>query len=182
MTAQRYALDQVVTRHYAQLVRFLSRRMRNDDEAADIAQDAFARLSAQTPGQVREPGAFLFSVALNLLRDRARAASVRPGIADLVDATETDIACPVPLADRTLAGRQELELLRAALGELPDKCRTVLVLSRFDGLSQSQIADRLGISVSSVEKYLKRALDHCRLRLQQADADKKMPSRKGVTR
>jgi RNA polymerase sigma factor (sigma-70 family) len=61
--------------------------------------------------------------------------------------------------------RSELRRIEAALDELPPKCREVLMLARVHGLEHKEIAQRMGVSVSLVEKYQLRALRHCRERL-----------------
>ena len=163
-------LDWIATRYYDRLVRFLRRRSRSTEDAADLAQDAFARLAAADIREIRKPASFLFTTALNLLRDRARSAHVRHA-AYTVPAEETQLICPAPHAERVLDGEQRLRVLEAALRELSPKCRAVFVLFHFDGLSQRDIADRLRISVSMVEKYVKQALSHCEKRLKELNAE-----------
>lgn len=57
-----------------------------------------------------------------------------------------------------MIARQELARLEAAIAELPEGCRTVLLLRKVEMLSHQQIADRLGIAISTVEKQHARAL------------------------
>jgi RNA polymerase sigma factor (sigma-70 family) len=163
-------LDLIAARYYESLVRFLKRRSRSTEDAADLAQDTFARLSAADIGQIRKPASFLFTTALNLLRDRARSAQARHA-ALTVPAEETQLICPAPHAERILDGEQRMNVLEAALGELSPKCRAVFVLFHFDGLSQQEIAQRLRISVSMVEKYVKQAVNHCQKRLNELNAE-----------
>jgi RNA polymerase sigma factor (sigma-70 family) len=153
-------------RHYDRLVRFLKRRSRSMEDAAGLAQDTFARLSSTDFRQINKPESFLFTTALNLLRDHARSAQVRHA-AFAVPVEETQLICPAPQAERVLDGEQRMRVVEAALRELKPKCRAVFVLFHFDGLSQRDIANRLRISVSMVEKYVKRAVKHCEKRLDQ---------------
>jgi RNA polymerase sigma factor (sigma-70 family) len=164
------ALERIAARYYDRLVRFLKRRSSSTEDAADLAQDTFARLSAADIGQIREPASFLFTTALNLLRDRARSAQARHA-ALAVPAEETQLICPAPQAERVLDGEQRMRVLEAALGELNSKCRAVFVLFHFDGLSQREIAERLRISVSMVEKYVKQAVSHCQKRLDELNGE-----------
>jgi len=163
-------LDWIAARYYGRLVRFLRRRARSTEDAADLAQDAFVRLAAADIREIRKPASFLFTTALNLLRDRARSAHARHA-AYTVPAEETQLICPAPQAERVLDGEQRLRVLEAALLELSPKCRAVFVLFHFDGLSQRDIADRLRISVSMVEKYVKQALSHCEKRLNELNIE-----------
>ena len=159
-------LDRIAERYYNQLVRFLERHGSSRDDAADLAQDTFARLSSADLRQVRKPASFLFTTALNLLRDKARAAQPRHA-ARSVSAEETQLICPAPQAERVLDGEQRLRVVEQALRELSPKCRAVFVLFHFDGVAQRDIAARLRISVSMVEKYVKQAVSHCEKRLEE---------------
>jgi RNA polymerase sigma factor (sigma-70 family) len=163
-------LNRIAVRYYDSLVRFLKRRSSSSEDAADLAQDTFARLSAVDIGQIRKPGSFLFTTALNLLRDRARSAEVRHA-AFSMPADEAQLVCPAPHSERILDGEQRLRVLEEALQELSPKCRAVFVLFHFDELSQREIADRLRISVSMVEKYVRQAVVHCEDRLKELCAD-----------
>jgi RNA polymerase sigma-70 factor (ECF subfamily) len=163
-------LERIAARYYESLVRFFKRRSHSSEDAADLAQDTFARLSAADLTEIRKPASFLFTTALNLLRDRARSAQVR-NAALTVPAEETQLVCPAPHAERVLDGEQRMRAVEAALHELSPKCRAVFVLFHFDGLSQREIADRLRISVSMVEKYVKQAVSHCERRLKELTAE-----------
>lgn len=172
-------LEHIAERYYEKLVNFFRKRTESQDDAADLAQDVFMKLSAADLDRVRAPGPFLFATARNLLRDRARSRSTRD-MAATISADLDVLACPRPHPERALTGKEQLAVLEGALRELHPKCRAVLVLYRFDELSHRAIADRLGISVSMVEKYLKRAQDHCRRRLEEANGEEQ-PARKPAT-
>ena len=64
--------------------------------------------------------------------------------------------------EQILSGREKLDRIYAAIDELPEKCRQAFLLHRSSGLSYNDIAQELGVSVSSVEKYILEALKHCR--------------------
>ena len=157
-------------RYYDRLVRFLKRRSHSMEDAADLAQDTFARLSSTDFRQINKPESFLFTTALNLLRDHSRSAQAR-NAAFTVPVEETQLVCPAPQAERVLDGEQRMRVVEAALLELSPKCRAVFVLFHFDELSQRDIADRLRISVSMVEKYVKQAVNHCEKRLAELNVE-----------
>ena len=117
-------LNRIALRYYDSLVRFLKRRSSSTEDAADLAQDTFVRLSAVDLGQVRKPASFLFTTALNLLRDRARSSQAR-NEAFSMPAEEAQLVCPAPHAERILDGEQRLRVLEEALWELSPKCRAV---------------------------------------------------------
>jgi RNA polymerase sigma-70 factor (ECF subfamily) len=163
-------LERLAARYYESLVRFFKRRSRCVDDAADLAQDTFVRLSAVDLREIRQPASFLFTTALNLLRDRARSARTRNEVFS-VPAEEAQLICPAPHAERVLDGEQRIRELEAALRELSPKCRAVFVLFHFDDLPQREIAERLRISVSMVEKYVRQAVNHCERRLRELNIE-----------
>lgn len=156
------------TRHYARIMRFVRARFHVGDEANDIVQDAYARL-AQTAERtpIRDATGFLRVAATNLVKDRSRQFTVRNRWER--DIPATDIASPEPSAERAMIARQQLQIIERALAELPVKRRAALMLHRIDNLHQSDIAERLGISISMVEKHIRLALAHCRMRLEEAE-------------
>lgn len=145
------------------------RRRFGAQDAEDVVQDAYLRLVAANDGSaIRNSNAFLRTVTQNLLRDRGRAAAVRAQVAaDYVE----EVECPQPDAVRVISGREQLAVLERALAELPPKRRAALVLRRFDGMSHAAIAETLGLSVSMVEKHIRIAFEHCRMRLNEANGE-----------
>lgn len=79
---------------------------------------------------------------------------------DVVDAADDR-----PDVERELIARQRLAILVEAVSELPPRCRECFVLRRFEGLSHGEIADRMNITRSAVEKHLAVATVHCARRL-----------------
>lgn len=131
------------------------------EAAADIAQDTWLR-AATAAEPPRDPAGLLGRIARNLALDRLRRRRTEAGtdptpLPGLVD--------PVPSPEIAAASRQRLAAVAAALNELPEATRTAFVLARLDGLSHREVAARLGVSVSMVEKHLIRALAHLRDRV-----------------
>ncbi|KAF1024172.1 MAG: putative RNA polymerase sigma factor FecI [Pseudomonas sp.] len=154
---------------YADILHFLRKRTDNASDAADMTQDVFTQwLDYRDRGRVEQPRAFLFQMARNLLRDHWRKQKVRnsahhhPAQADGEPVTESHDD-PMAAAQRL----QHLEQLKEVLAELSPRRREALMLHRFEGLSQVQIAGRMGVSVSMVEKHIALALLHCKQRLAQ---------------
>jgi len=159
------------TRHYGRLTNFVRKRFKLGEDAVDVVQDAYARLVKATQrAPIRDAAAFLHVAAANLARDRIRFQAVRTSAeAEMVNTG--DVACRSPSPERAVLSRQQLAILEEALGELPVKCRAALVLHRFDNLSHTEIAAQLDISVSMVEKHIRRGLQHCRKRLEDANGE-----------
>jgi RNA polymerase sigma-70 factor (ECF subfamily) len=142
--------------HRGQLVRFLTRRLHSSATAEDVAQDLYLRLSA-IAASVRDPKAFLFRAAANLAsnhaRDEARRAALR------VEAMADGLA-PIESLDpeRRALGAERLRRVAAAVGALPDRTRAIFIMNRYDGLTQREIAQRLGVSQTAVENHMSKAI------------------------
>ncbi len=173
-------LNSIVEQYYTRLVRFLRNRRLSAEDADDMAQETFARLSAADPADIRAPGPFLFTVAHNLVRDHARSAAKRASNEPLSQHDDKLVSF-TPAADDLCSGREQVAVLEAALAELSPKCRAVLVMYRFDEMSHKEIAESLGISVSMVEKYVQQALRHCRKRMNEANENNNLPRYLDVT-
>lgn len=141
----------------APLRRYLARLLGNTSEAQDIAHDAYIRVyPTVTKGPTEKPAALLYTTARRLAINRLKRRSIAPfsrGEANLEQAAST-----TPGVAQQVMARQELRLLEQAIAELPEGCRTVLLLRKIELLSHREIADRLGIAVSTVEKQHARAL------------------------
>jgi RNA polymerase sigma factor (sigma-70 family) len=145
------------------LIAYLQRRDRTG-EVEDVVQEAFLRFHRAGHG-LTAPDArpLLFVIARNIQLDgwkssgRERARRSADDIHDL-DAGPGAISSETPAADRHLIGREELAEAEAVIRALPPKTRDAFLLHRFKGQTYRQIADRLGVSVSMVEKHIAEAL------------------------
>lgn len=161
-------LAALVEAHYDELKAFVHAQVGCPAIAADIVQDIWLRVATAQPREpVRNPRAYLYRVAGNLAIDRLRQEQARGRHVVTGDLPEA-VASPAPGAERVVAAREEISILRAAVDGLPDKCRTVFLLYRGHGLSMRQIAARLGITEKTVEKHIAKAMLHCRNRLREA--------------
>jgi len=156
-------------RHRGELLRFLTARCGNGDDAEDLLQELWIKAKGQPAGPVSNGRAYLFRMANNLVLDQARLrrrAMARDHswlAADgLAEGAVEERADPSQPADEALAKAQEAALLRQAIAELPPGAQRALRLHRFDGLGQSEVAQIMGISRSGVEKHLAVAMKHLR--------------------
>lgn len=127
----------------------------------DLVQESLARmLRARDTGPINSARALLFTTARNLALDAVR----RQRVVRFEPITED--TAPSVLADgtdvvETISKQQELELLTKAIQSLPERARQVFTLRTAYGLTQKQIADRLGVSLSTVEKQMTQGIRLC---------------------
>lgn len=152
-------IDLIIRRHEGVLRRFVISRIGRVADVDDLVQEVFVRFARREPGQVIERlEAYLFQAANNLIRDRARRQQVRRvSVYDVEDASR-----PVQphSPEQLLIDRETLAQVRKALADLPERTRHVFLLYRVDGLRHQDIADALSMSVSTVEKDVRRAMAH----------------------
>lgn len=152
-------LLQAYREHEWELLRFLARRLGSPAMAADIAHDLYVKLLGQTePTQIRDSKAYLFGMAANLATDHLRVERRRGEILSEIDGLvwrHREERTP----ERHALARAELDFLAAAIAGLSPRCREVFRLYRYEGLSQPEIAARLGVGITTVYKDLKLALD-----------------------
>ncbi len=143
----------------APLMRFFRRRVGSDAEAEDLTQEVFLRLLRRPDAtEIDNPEAFLFRMAVNLLRDRARRGRTFAAHETELVARHERVEGLSP--ERVLEGRQSLTQAMRILGELDERVRDAFILHRLEGLKYAEIAELFGVSVSSVEKYVIKALAH----------------------
>lgn len=160
-------IAELYCRHAGELVRFLARRLGSEDLANDLVQELFLRLLGNETGVagIRHDRGFLYCAARHLALEVARAPRWRDFAAESEVPAELGESAPSPEA--LYAARQGAAALLATIGDLPPRCREAFLLHKFDGLPQTEVASRLGISLSSVEKHMSRALAACRGHLDQ---------------
>lgn len=132
-------------------------------EIDDIVQEAYARLiMLDSVAHITNPRAYFLQVARSLILQYLRRARVVP--IDLASDIEAmDEAANEPLPDQQVQGQQELDRLMNAISTLPPRCQEVYRLRKIEGLSQRQVAERLMISESNVEKHLGRGVERIML-------------------
>lgn len=153
-------------RHQPGLVAFIRRRVRRVADASDLAQEAYLRfLRADRSEVIRNPEAYLYTIAVNLLREqhvleRRWSQSVDAAEASM-DPALVDFRTPEEDIDRTA----RLLRIEHVIAVLPPKLHAVLILQYRDGLTYEQIAERLGVTRHTVKKYVVQGLALCRKRL-----------------
>jgi RNA polymerase sigma-70 factor (ECF subfamily) len=140
------------------LTRYLQRNWRNEAEINDMRQETYARVyeaaTRERPLQIKP---FLFQVARNLIIDRVRKQSV-VSLESVADFDLLNVSDEEPSIEAHVAARQELRLLQAALDLLPPRCRQVVVLCKVEGLSQKDVAARMGVTTETVENQVAKGM------------------------
>jgi RNA polymerase sigma factor (sigma-70 family) len=136
------------------LTGYIRRHWRSAAEAEDIRHEVYAKLiAAARDGFPANTRAFVFTTAKHHLINLARRAQV-VSFDYVADLESLGVLSDEVGPDRHLAARDELRLLKEGLERLPPRVREVILLRRLDGLSRQETADRLGVSLSSVEHDL----------------------------
>ena len=157
---------------------YIARLLPHSSDTEDLATEAFTRVfEASTPERPVPPKAYLFSAAHNLAMNHQRNQRVRGHQVDPDNGNE--IPDPSPAADRELIGRERIDLLWEAVSHLPPRCQQVFLMRKIEHLSNPDIADRLGISVSAVEKHIRSGLMSCRKYLASFDGEEE-PGNRGA--
>lgn len=158
--------NQLAARFHAPLVAFFLRRIKDRAEAEDLAQETLLRLvGADGLDTVEHPDAFVFKVAINLLRD-CRRKELRRGVAVFVpidDALNGEIESALVEGlspESVLLGRESLAEVLQSLQELGERTHDIFVLFRLENMKQRDIAALYGIGRSTVEKHVMRAALH----------------------
>lgn len=148
---------------------YFRKRIDNEAEIDDLVQELFYRLLRQGEDKLIErPEGYLFQAASNLLRDRARRSATANAMRrEIVADSQKKFEEFSP--DRVLIGREELTRVQRALEQLPSRTLAVFVMHRFEGFKYREIANRLNISSSAVEKHMMTAIRHLKKQLGQED-------------
>ena len=162
-------VERLFREHNAALLRFIAAKVGSEQEAREIAQEAYVHLlQLDHPEAISYLRAFLFKTAANLAVDRLRQRSRRVHISSMAN---LDFAVFELTPDRQLGGEQALALFGTAVAQLPAKCRQAFLLHRVYEMSVDDIAAQMAIGACMVRRYIARALEHVRERLDSSGHD-----------
>ena len=128
----------------------------------DLLQESYVRLlRARASGPIVNPRAFLFVTARNAALDFFRRRRVAP-MEPLVSLPAWSVVESGPGVAETVSRAQEIEILHEAIKALPPRCRQIMTLQKIHNLSNREIAERLGISINTVNAQIVLGLVRCR--------------------
>ena len=144
------------------LMRFAARYFRKSPhDVEDVVQDAFLKaIEADRRRSVRSPEAYLFEATKNLALNAVEKKSYRltDTIGDLLPET---VMSQTPSVEDQFEARERFELFCLAVQKLPPKRREAFVLRRVYGFSQKEVAEKMGVSLKTVEAHLAKAITQC---------------------
>lgn len=145
--------------HHGWLYRWLRGRLRDAEDAADLAHDTYVRLIvSQRRPQPEQSRRYLVQIAKGLVIDLHRRRTVETAYLEALAAVPGGQA-PSPETQALVI--EALLEIDAILDRLPMKARQAFLLSQLEGLAYADIARRLNVTVSSVQKYMSNALRAC---------------------
>ena len=151
---------QLFREHNRALVKFLLTRLPSEQEARDVAQEAYVRLlELHRPGAISFLRGYLFRIAANLSVDRARRRSTQEKATELFEELE------LPGSEHEAITGEEFETVCGALAELSTPCRRAFVLHVVEGYRTPEVARLMRVDERTVRKYVTRAMVHCRGKL-----------------
>ena len=141
--------------------------LREERDVDDVIQDAYVRMMevSSSGASIDTPAAFLFRVCVNLAFDRLRRAQRSERLfasssSDDVSTMLENQPCSEPTPEEECAREDLSKAMLAVLGDLPEKCRHAFILRQFWDYNYREIANDTRLSVSMIEKYVKRASVH----------------------
>ena len=127
-------------------------------EIDDIVQEAYSRIARLEKFQhIANPKAYFLEVARNVLFEQLRRSRIIR-IDTIAEMELPIIPDDSPDQERVAIGKEEIAKLKRLINGLPERCRKMFVLRKIEGLSQKQIAERLGVSENTVETQVGRGL------------------------
>lgn len=158
------SFEQVYHAHCKALVRYANTILKNQDEAEDIVQQLFVGLWTKRDSLEVNTSlkSYLYKAVHNSSLNRIKQLQIKEGHNNQIEyVTEKYALSPNAVLD----GKEVQEAIDTAIGELPDQCRIIFTMSRYQGLKYQQIADQMNLSVKTVENQMGKALKYLRTRL-----------------
>ena len=146
------------------LLRTLERMVNNHSTAEDLLQETYLRVTrALSERAIDHLEPFVFQTARNLALDhlRARRIQSRTMVEDVPLEVVQNVAAPLSSAEDAAHAEQMLERLNVSLNQLTPRQQQIFILSRLHGHSYLEIAEKLGVSLSTVQKDLKLIMAIC---------------------
>jgi RNA polymerase sigma-70 factor (ECF subfamily) len=166
--------DQMFARGHSDFAAFIRRRVRRSADASDLTQEAYLRLlRADRAELIRNPEAYLYTVATNLIREQSALDHRWRRSVDAADLPADPALVDFRTPEEEVDTDARLARITGLIESLPPKFQTVLILQYRDGLTYEQIAGRIGVTTHAVKKYVMQGLALCRKRIQRPQQRRK---------
>ena len=167
------ALNDLMTRHAGRLFQYLYRSLQNQEDAADLAQEAFVKVyqSRTRFDPSQKFSSWLYTIAGNLVRDRYRWRARHPQVSldaesdTTGDAFRDSLPEHGPMPNESLQAQERAEAVRRAVAALPKELRQPLILAEYEERSHAEIGEILQCSTKAVETRIYRARQQLRVSL-----------------
>ena len=162
-TGNTKAFEGLMEKYYRRILNFIYRYSNNREVAEDLTQEVFmkvyhARHSYQPKAQFRT---WIYTIAKNLSLNEFKKFRFSVLENELIQSVEDNN----PRADQMLADQEMVQVIKKAIGELPENQRLAVILHRYEDFSYEEIAQTMGLSVQAVKSLLNRAKESLRLSL-----------------
>ncbi|MDR2231891.1 MAG: RNA polymerase sigma-70 factor [Tannerella sp.] len=174
MTGEEKAFNRIFEEYYPRLLRFAGEYVGDVDEAEDILQNVFLKLWQRMKSLQPDTNlyAYLLTMVKNGCMDFLKHRQVVERFATGQQTLEKEMQFNYHAISQFDSGYPDIETLERmvekAISELPEQCRRVFELSRYDGLKYREIAEKMEISVKTVESHISNALKILRVALKDA--------------
>lgn len=155
VAGDRQVYAEAVRRYARAIAVYAYRMLGNASDAEDIAQETFLRLWTQAARW--QPGKAALSTWLHRIAHNLCIDSLRKNKPSLLNELDDGLADGQLAADDALEAENDHLMLHVALGKLPERQRSALTLTHYQGLSNKEVADILSVSVDALESLLARA-------------------------
>ncbi|NYE24399.1 RNA polymerase sigma factor [Pigmentiphaga litoralis] len=147
-------------RYYRELLRYFTRKSGDGHTAADVVQEAYARIYAlqDSGGAILEPRALLYHAGRNIAATAAARRAAEQRVLDTLGLVSAD---SVPSVEGQVIARQQLDRLMQRLAVMPPKRRAVFILVRVHGYSYAEAGERMGLNVTAIERHVMRGILDC---------------------
>lgn len=163
------SLVELAKAEQAELLHFLTQRVRCASTAADLVQELYIRIVTLTqPEKIRDPRAFLYRTAKNLAIDHLRRKH-RSLLRSVPLENALTVAVTTPDAEVAVDAKRRLAAVLKAIDELSPRQRAAFIMFKFEDKTYEEIAQEFQISVKTVEHHLSRAMTYCRERFEAFD-------------
>lgn len=157
-----WSIQEVFAEHKKALQCFISRYVISNQDVEDVTQETFLRAyqAEKKNTDIQQPKAFLYRIAKNfMLSEQAKKAYK---LTDYID--DCDNLDPMLMSqdlESNIMAQQKLGIFCEAVASLPPKCRRVFVMKKVYGWTRQEIAERLEISINTVDKHLTKGAAQC---------------------